>query len=167
MNRAELRYRGTQVAYAVVCERKLWLFSRGISLEHTSDRVSMGRFVDRTYFEGEEGFQDAYVSIDFIKTGKEIVVHEVKLSRSLEEAHLLQVKYYIYYLKNLGLNVRKGVIHYPKLRKVKEVSFSEEDRKLIEETLSRIKEVLSRDSPPPPVDKPYCRKCAYFEACYG
>ena len=167
MDLKALRFKGTQVAYAVICERKLWLFSKGIALEHTSDKVKLGKFVDETSFGGEEGFQDEHVSIDFLRIGDEIVVHEVKLSKALEEAHLLQVKYYIYYLRKLGLDVRKGVIHYPRMRKVKEIMFSKEDEKLIEDALKRIEKILFLRKPPSAINKPYCRKCAYFEACYG
>lgn len=38
-------FTGTQVAYAIICETKLWLFSNGVSMEHTSDLVSQGRAI--------------------------------------------------------------------------------------------------------------------------
>ncbi len=41
------------------------------------------------------GFTDENVSIDFITSENGIVVHEVKLSKALEEAHIFQVKYYL------------------------------------------------------------------------
>ena len=36
MDLKELKFRGTQVAYYVVCQRKLWLFTKGISFEKES-----------------------------------------------------------------------------------------------------------------------------------
>ena len=50
----ELKFKGTQVAYAVVCPKKLWLFSKGITMEHTSDRVALGKFLDETSFRSQK-----------------------------------------------------------------------------------------------------------------
>ena len=163
----ELKFKGTQVAYAIICERKLWLFSKGIALEHTSDRVMLGKVIDETTFKEEEELIDEYVSIDFLKSGNEIVVHEVKLSSAVEEAHEIQVKYYIYYLKKKGVNTSKGIIHYPKARKIKEVSFTKEDEKIIEKAIEVIDRILKYENPPKVENKPYCLKCAYYELCYG
>ena len=163
----ELKFKGTQVAYAVVCERKLWLFSKGIALEHISDRVSLGKFIDETSFREEEGYSDDNVSIDFITSEDGLIVHEVKLSSSLEEAHIAQVKYYIYYLRSKGIKVSYGILHYPKLRKIKKVEFGGEDEEILTELLSKIEKILSFSLPPAVVEKPYCKKCAYLELCYG
>jgi len=167
LNISKLRYKGTQVAYAVVCERKLWLFSKGIALEHTSDRVRLGKVLDETSFREEEHFIDENVGLDFVKVGKEVVVHEVKLSRSLESAHRLQVLYYIYYLRHKGVKASRGVIHYPKAKRTEEVRLTGKDERLLEEALRKIDNILSLPHPPKVERKPYCTKCAYFEFCYG
>ncbi len=163
----ELKIKGTQVAYALICRRKLWLFSKGISLEHTSDRVSLGKLLDETSFADKSGFTDENVSIDFITSENGIVVHEVKLSRALEEAHIFQVKYYLYYLKNKGVKVSHGIIHYPKIRKLRRVALLKEETEKLKELLSGIEETLSLPRPPEVIKEPYCRKCAYYEFCYG
>ncbi|MEJ5338848.1 MAG: CRISPR-associated protein Cas4 [Aquificaceae bacterium] len=169
MDLRELRYRGTQVAYSVVCERKLWLFSRGVSFEHLSEWVQLGRLLDERSFrrEREEDFYDEPVRVDFIRSRRGLVVHEVKHSRAIETAHELQVKYYIYYLRKKGLEVSHGVIHYPRARQIREVYLTQEDEGLIEDALLHMGEVLSLSLPPPVIDKPYCKKCAYEEFCYG
>ena len=163
----ELKFKGTQVAYAVVCPRKLWLFSKGITMEHTSDRVALGKFLDEESFKREEGFSDENVSIDFITSEEGLIVHEVKSSKALEDAHIMQVKYYIYYLGNKGVQASHGLLHYPRLRRIERVGFSEEDAEELESVLSHIEEVLSLPNPPKVIDKPYCKKCAYYEFCYG
>ncbi len=163
----ELKFKGTQVAYAIVCERKLWLFSKGIALEHTSDRVNLGKLIDETSFKSEEGYRDENVSIDFITSENGIIVHEVKLSKALEDAHLFQIKYYIYYLRKKGINALYGILHYPKMKKIRKVEFTEDDEIVLKKLLSGIENVLSLSSPPALVEKPYCKKCAYFEFCYG
>lgn len=47
-------FTGTQVAYAVVCETKLWLFSKYLSMEHESDLVAQGRFINETAYKREK-----------------------------------------------------------------------------------------------------------------
>jgi len=111
--------------------------------------------------------KDDNVSIDFIRSGDEIAVHEIKLSSSFEEAHILQVKYYIYYLRNKGMNVSKGILHYSKAKKIKEVEFTEEDEATIEKALDIVEKTLKYEFPPKVEKKPYCLRCAYYEFCYG
>jgi len=163
----ELKFKGTQVAYAVVCPRKLWLFSKGITMEHTSDRVALGKFLDETSFRRERGFWDENVSIDFITSEEGLIVHEVKSSKALEDAHIMQVKYYMYYLRKKGAWVSHGVLHYPRLRRIERVKLSEEDARELERILSNIEEILSLPVPPKVINEPYCKNCAYYELCYG
>lgn len=151
----------------MVCHRKLWLFSKGITLESTSDRVKVGKAIDRQSFGKRTDFSDENISIDFITTKDGIIIHEVKLSDSLEEAHIMQVKYYIFYLRKLGINVNRGIIHYPKQKKIKNIGFDIKDENLITDILSLIDSVLAKDNPPAVIDAPYCRKCAYYYFCYG
>jgi len=37
----------------------------------------------------------------------------------------------------------------------------------LKEAMKGIEEVLTMPSPPVAEKKPYCRKCAYFEFCFG
>lgn len=37
---------GTEFNYYNICRRKLWLFSHGIQMEHTSDNVLLGKMID-------------------------------------------------------------------------------------------------------------------------
>ena len=163
----ELKFKGTQVAYAVVCHRKLWLFSKGITLENTSDRVKLGKAIDRQSFGRKTEFSDENISIDFITTKDGVIIHEVKLSDSLEKAHIMQTKYYIFYLRQLGIKANRGVIHYPKQKKIKNIIFKNEDEKLIKDIIGIIESVLAQESPPAVINAPYCRKCAYYYFCYG
>ena len=169
MDLRELKYKGTQVAYYIVCQRKLWLFTWGLALEKESEYVELGKLLDETSFQREKYVDFTYepVNIDFFRTEDGLVVHEVKHSRALEEAHILQVKYYIYYLKNKGLKVSHGIIHYPKAKRIERVDFEKNDEEVIENALNNIERVIHLSSPPPVIHKPYCKKCAYFEYCYA
>ena len=164
----EIYLTGTEVAYYIVCKRKLWLFSHGIELEKFSDFVEIGKVISESYFK-KERFKEIEIfsiKVDFIKIGNEIIVNEVKKSKKLEDAHILQTKFYIYQFQKLGLNCNKGVIHYPKLLKKIDVEFTEEDKLKIEEALREIEKIEKLEKPPDVINKSYCKNCSYFSFCY-
>ena len=70
------------------------------------------------------------------------------------------------YLKNIGIE-RKGIINYPKQRKREFLELTPDDEKEIIDILQKIKLLLAQEKPPSVIDKPYCKKCAYFEFCYS
>lgn len=99
---------------------------------------------------------------------KEIVIHEVKRSKKMQDAHLYQLLYYMYFLRrNYGVAVSHGVLHYPLLKQNVDVPLSEEKVKQLEEALRGIAEVNSQPRPPEAVRKGYCRSCAYQDLCWG
>jgi len=159
------KYTGTQINYYLVCPRKLWLFSHGLGMEHTSDLVSIGKLVH------EEGYKRKFkeveierIKIDFLERGG-VEVHEVKKSRRIEKAHRLQLLYYLYYLWRKGIEAR-GVINYPLLRRKVVEELTEEARAEIERILAEVESVLSMGNPPPPKKRGYCRRCSYYELCW-
>ncbi len=161
-----LKTTGIRVNYLVVCERKLWLFDRGITMEHGFDAVLMGKLVGEDSYRREpkrELLIDNLISIDIMGTDK---IGEVKLSNRLKAADRLQILYYLYYLRQLGVE-KKGIINYPAMRRKEEVLLTTEACKKVEKALVRIKEVLSKKRPPEVKRKPYCPKCAYFELCWS
>ncbi len=164
----DLAVTGTQVAYWMVCHRKLWLFSHNLNMEAFSDFVEMGRLLSLERFrrERKKEVEVGRIKLDFLRVGEEVVVHEVKHSRALEEAHIWQVKYYLFALQSLGVPARRGVIHYPRQMRKLDVTFSEEDRAAIQEALEGIRAVLARTQPPEVERKPYCKKCAYYFFCF-
>ncbi|MCM8776861.1 MAG: CRISPR-associated protein Cas4 [Candidatus Omnitrophica bacterium] len=165
----EPKITATQVAYYIVCKRKLWLFSHGLGMEQFSDFVEMGKVLSEDSFKREkhkEVMLGDTIKVDFLKVGDEITVNEVKKSRKLEEAHIWQTKYYIYKIQQTGAKCTKGVIHYPKLMRKIDVVFDYGDKKNIEDAEKKIKQIISMDRPPEVVNKPYCKNCAYFEFCY-
>ncbi len=168
LNLIELRITGIQVAYYIVCKRQLWFFSNKIQMEEFSEDVLIGKIISEETFKREK-FKELSIEnlkIDYIKIKDEIIVNEVKKSRKLEESHIWQVKYYIFRLKKLGLPCYRGIIHYPKLFKKLEVEYKESDSPKIEEALLKIDEIIKQEKPPEVINKPYCRKCSYFELCY-
>ena len=89
---------GVMVYYNEVCQRKLWYFYHGIQLEQDNENVKIGKVLDEeTYKRDEKHINiDNVINIDFIRSSG--ILHEIKKSRKIEEAGILQVKYYLYYL---------------------------------------------------------------------
>ena len=157
---------GTMFYYYFVCKRKLWFFSNGIQLEEDNEDVILGKLIDENSYSKELKHIsiDNTVNIDFIKDWK--ILHEVKKQKSIEEAGVWQLKYYLYFLKIRGINIEKGILDYPKLKKREEVFLSKDDEKKIKEILSEIEKITVMEKPPELEKLKICKKCAYFEYCY-
>lgn len=160
-----LLIRGTEISYLFICPTKLWYFSKGITMEQESEYVDLGKFLhEKSYFGEEKDVQIGSISIDFIKRGDTIEVHEVKKGKSMEKAHEMQALYYIYYLKRLGIKA-KAVINYPKLRETKEMVLEGRESE-VKDAITEVERIKSLPSPPTPVKSRKCKKCAYYELCW-
>lgn len=135
-------------------------------MEHLDENVQLGKLLDESSYNREKGqvMIDETVNIDFIKDWK--VLHEVKKSKAIEEAGIWQLKYYMYFLKQKGIIIEKGVVDYPKLRQRETIFLTTEDERKIEKILADIEITTSSLKPPTIIDKPLCKKCAYYEYCY-
>ncbi len=156
---------GTEFNYYLLCTRKLWLFSHGIHMEHTSDNVLLGKLIDEHSYPRakKEILIDGVVKIDFMDDG---AVHEVKKSNKMENAHIGQVLYYIYCLRQKGVDIRKGIINYPKQKRTTEVELTPEKEIEISEAVDKIKEIEGMGQPPGVLKAKICRKCGYEDFCY-
>ena len=102
--------------------------------------------------------------MDFIRDWK--VLHEVKKSRSIEEASIWQVKYYIFFLQQKGIKIEKGILDYPKIKKREEIILQKGDKAKIEQVLDDIKTILSQEKMPLTINSKICKSCAYYEYCF-
>jgi CRISPR-associated exonuclease Cas4 len=164
-----LQITGIHMHYYHVCHRKLWLFAKGITMEHGSDLVYEGRWIGETsYPERSEKYTEIEIAgskIDFYDPKRKII-HEVKKSDKMEEAHEWQVKYYIWLLKQQGIVGVEAILEYPKLRQRKQVILSPDDEQKILDDIHHIHQIMQQDSCPPRIEKKYCLNCSYFDLCY-
>lgn len=161
---------GTHFNYYLVCRRKLWFFTNQIQMEHVSDLVYEGKLVhENSYPERSQKYEE--VAIDGIKIdyydARNKVVHEIKKSDSIEEAHEWQLKYYLYILEKAGIDGVSGILEYPKLRKRTEVLLSSVDVNIVEEMMIEIVTIMQSEKIPPLQQKRICRRCAYYDLCYA
>ena len=161
---------GTHFSYYQVCHRKLWLFANGINMEQNSDLVYAGKLIhEESYPQRSERYEE--IEMDGIKVdyydAKRKVIHEIKKSDKVEQAHEWQLKYYLYVFERNGIDGVSGILEYPKLRKISEVILSEVDRTIIREMEQEICEIIDNEVCPPLEKKKICRNCSYFDFCYS
>lgn len=162
-----------------VCKREMWLHANGINMEQTSDTVYEGKLIGETsYPQRAEKYTELEISadigeasinakIDFYDATNR-VVHEVKKSDKMEEAHIAQVKLYLFLLEQNGIENPTGILEYPKLRMRKLIEvLSEKDKAEIELWLREILLILENETCPARLTKKtFCRTCSYFDFCY-
>lgn len=168
---ANIQITGTMVAYYYICRRKLWLFSKGLNLENVSgnEDVIKGRILHENRFTRESNKEIGFdnIKIDFLRFGDQVYVHEVKKSKKFEEAHIWQLKYYIYTLQNRGINCSSGVLHYPSSMRKMDIELTAEDKSMLQQALEGIFDIIKKECPPPKISRKMCSRCAYFDFCYA
>lgn len=166
----EIAITGTHVNYYHLCYRKLWLFSHGLQMEHTSGLVAEGRFVhENSYKQRATKYKELAIGpikIDHFDAVRKIV-REVKKSNRKEAGHIAQLKYYLYIVERMGVVDVSGVLEYPTLRTTETVHLTDSDRDNIREWLVQIQSLINAENCPVPVHKKMCKRCAYFDFCYS
>jgi CRISPR-associated exonuclease Cas4 len=158
---------GTVVNYYTHCKRQCWLFYHNLNLEDNSEDVRVGRVMH----ELKKSDDKEEIALDGIKLDKITgeYVTEIKKSDADIAAAMAQLEYYLIVLNDKGI-IRKGRLECLEKNKqnknIHTLTFSEEiiDERKVQ--YRQIEEFLSTDTPPSPVFKPGCKKCAYFEYCF-
>lgn len=155
---------GTMYAYSYLCNRKLWLYSKDIVMEQENELVAIGNIIDEESYKRDKKhlYLDDLVCIDIIRDN---VICEVKKSSSQKQMAIHQLKYYLHLLSKKGINV-EGELLIPKENLKEKVKLLENDTENIENQLSKISEICSREIPPKVINQKLCKKCAYYELCY-
>ena len=159
---------GTMIYYYQVCRRKLYYFTHELHMEQNNEAVALGKLLDENSYTRDAARHitiDDTISVDFIRKGK--LLHEIKKSRSVEEASIWQLKYYLYYLQERGLTGLHGKIDYPLLKQTVAVELTEEDCIQIAGMLTEIGKVCNAALPEPVFPaKKFCKNCAYYDLCF-
>jgi CRISPR-associated exonuclease Cas4 len=135
-------------------------------MEQESDNVLLGKLIHEHSYprQRKEILIDGVIKIDFLD---DEAVHEVKKSNRMEDSHIGQLLYYIYSLRQKGVDIRKGIINYPKQRRTTEVELTSEKELEIEEILKQIEKIKTMTQPPDVLNAKICKKCGYEEFCYA
>lgn len=161
-----VRITGVKIDYYHICHTKLWLFSHNITLEAGHENVEIGKQLheDRYKRDGKDVTIDGTISIDFVRRGSRIELHEVKKTKKMEDAHRAQLLFYLYYLKQRGVSA-EGVINYPLIRETVRVTLTPVDEAVLQNEIKEIERIV-QGRMPHPSRKRICAKCAYIEFCF-
>ena len=161
----QLNIQGVKINYYYICKRKLWLFTKGITMEQNSDRVMSGKIIHENSYKRQKHKElliDNLLKLDIVDSE---YVREVKISSKMKKADEMQLYYYLYYLKQLGI-YKKGMINYVKEKKQEEIELTPVKEEEIEQTIEDIIRISKLDKPPALEKLSYCTKCAYYEFCF-
>ncbi len=157
---------GTLINYYFHCKTQMYLHYHKINLEDNSEDVRIGKVLHEV---NEKKVHE--VALEGIKVDKitEDYVIEVKKSDSDIEAAKWQLLYYLYVLKQKGID-KKGRLEIFEKRKQDKKQFvlelNEENEKRLLEILEDSKAILNRPVPPEPIFESKCKRCAYYEYCF-
>ena len=168
----------TLISYYFYCQRRMWLHSNGIRMEHASEVVAEGRLIGETTYQHRPAkYTEIEISFQYAKDilltckldyydAKNKIVHEVKKSDSKEIAHEWQVKFYLWVLLLNGIERATGILEYPKFRETKEIFLSDADIEELKTIVVNANDILSGEAIPPKIQIKYCKNCSYYELCY-
>lgn len=158
------RVTGVMMQYYHVCRRELWFASRYLEIDRENPAVVRGSWVDEsTYSESKRHRKLGMIAVDLLQDGR---VVEVKPSSSLTEPAEMQLSYYLWYLKTVAGVERDGVLAHPTERSRQTIELTDERTKKVEDAIRGIHSVITKDSPPPAEEKPFCNSCAYHDFCW-
>ena len=159
---------GVMMQYYYTCKRELWFYGNRINMNYDDENIRIGKQIQHESYRRDADRRnvliDGTISIDIIDGEK--TVYEVKKSAALEEASVMQLKYYLWYLKKFKGLEMDGVLAYPTSRDRRSVELTEEDEKKIEAAITNIHEIISRDVPPKRQEKPFCDACSFYDLCW-
>ena len=159
---------GTIINYYFHCKRQCYMFAHRLNLEDNSEIVRVGKAIHEDKAKSSENSEIKIDNIALDKINSKYVV-EIKKSDADIEACKWQLLYYLKILKDKGIE-RKGKLEFIEKnktdRKIIFIEINEEIEKELNEHISKIEELLSKDELPTVINKSACKKCAYYEYCY-
>lgn len=163
-----MKVTGIHVKYYHICPRQTWLVSRQIVTDQDDSNIEYGRFLQEKVYEREKKeLLIGHLKIDVMKRrDKQLVVGEVKKSSGAKEGALMQLLFYLYELRQMGVEA-VGELLIPEERKRERVELDEEAVRKIEKLKSEIIQLIQQDIPPPPKKIKWCRNCSYRELCWS
>lgn len=162
-----MKVNGTLINYYFHCKRQCYFHGNRLNLEDNSEIVKIGKAIHE---ERSEKSSNTEIVIDNIKLDKltSDYLIEVKKSDADINAAKWQLIYYLSILKSKGIK-RKGKLEFVEKNKgnKKIIIFELDDKteKQLNKYVQEIKTLIEGDLIPGFLNKPKCKKCAYYEYC--
>lgn len=161
----------TLLNYYIICKRKLRLSYNNMWLEHTSEKVKIGKKLHQNRYNKNKTNNE--VSFDCMKIDKinEQNIEEYKKTNVHVESAKLQCLFYLWKLEQKGIKKDYALLKFEENRDNKKIYLTEEKRKYLKNQIRKIKKILKKDNPPwrlslnwKPAKK--CEWCSYHNFCW-
>lgn len=163
-----MKINGTLINYYFHCKRQCYLHGNRINLEDNSENVKIGKAIHEVKKETSNNTELAIDNIKIDKLTNEYLI-EIKKSDADVEAATWQLIYYLKVLKDKGIS-RKGKLEFIEKNKTKNkilfIELTDKNLKELEKYVKEIESLLINNDIPKTINKPKCKKCAYYEYCY-
>ena len=163
-----MKINGTLVNYYFHCKRQCYLCANRLNLEDNSELVKIGRAIHEQKSSESDNTEISIENIKLDKITKEYLT-EVKKSDADINASKWQLLFYLKVLKSKGI-IRKGKLECVEKKKcdnkIYYFELTYEIEKELEAYINEIKKLISNETIPDVLNKPKCKKCAYYEYCY-
>ena len=163
-----MKVNGTLINYYFHCKRQCYLHGNRINLEDNSENVKIGKVLHD--IKATEN-KNSEISIENIKLDKltNDYLTEIKKSDADVEASKWQLLLYLKILKDKGIE-RKGKLEFIEKnktdRKILYYELTKENEEELKNYIIEIEKLILQDKVPSVLNKPKCKKCAYYEYCY-
>ncbi|MGQ9712945.1 MAG: CRISPR-associated protein Cas4 [Desulfotomaculales bacterium] len=165
---AEVRVVGSFIQAYLICPRQVWLMSRQICPDEDNVYLELGRLIGaQAYGRERKEVRLEHLSIDLVRRGgRDFIVGEVKKSSRAREAARMQLAFYLYELREMGIEA-EGELLFPEERRRERLILDENLAREVENLKARVLALIYRDQAPPPEKSRFCGKCAYAEFCWA
>ncbi|GAP64528.1 putative RecB family exonuclease [Ardenticatena maritima] len=163
------RITGTLIWYAMICEREVWLMAHEIEPDRDDARLEWGRFLGEMSYPRSRKREISLsgMRLDVVeRRGTRLVVGEIKASSRFVEATRMQMLFYLWRLREMGVEA-EGELRFPEERRRERVVLDVDAEARLAEVLARVETILEQPLPPAAKRIRYCRACAYREFCWS
>ncbi len=157
---------GSLVQSYNICKRQVWLMAHQIIPDQEHPYIEMGRLIDdMSYDRDRKKINFENVVIDLVRNDNgNLLVGEVKKSSKAVDSAKLQLLFYLYKLKQNGIEA-KGQLFFPEERKKIDVGLTSESEAEVVNAINEIRDIINMDKAPVFEKIPYCKNCGYKEFC--
>lgn len=163
MDRADVG--GVHVKYLYHCRRQVWLYVRGIRPEHLSERVQLGEAVHETSYTRTAPVDLGAAKLDYLDG--DLWVHEVKSSSRPTKADEAQARHYCLRLREVGVEAKGAVLHYPATRRTKRIPFDDPSAEQAASDVDAVLDAARSPDAPDRIARSRCVGCSFIDYCWS
>ena len=162
----QVNINGTLIWYYFICKREVWLIAHSIEADQENEFTTLGSHIHEIFYQRKkkEIFIDSIIKIDVLPD--DTLIGEIKKSSKFLDSAIMQVAFYLYYLKHNKKINKKGVLLIPEEKRKIEIELTPDLEIEIEKAIKEIFEIVKYDLPPKPIKTKYCQNCGYKDMCW-